>query len=109
MAFKKKATKTEEITSKNNARFEMTGNIVDVFEGKKYNFITVNVDSENVNPKTNKPYYNTFRVACPKSMELPIDEEPAKITGSISSFFNRDKQCTEFSFTADTIDLDEPF
>ena len=103
MAFKKKATKTEEITSKNNARFEMSGNIVGVFEGEKYNFITVNVDSENLNPKTNKPYYNTFRIACPKSMELPIDEEPAIITGTFSSFFNRDKQCTEISLTADEI------
>lgn len=109
MAFKKKTeAKAQTTKSTNNATFHIQGNVVDVFEGKKYNFITVNVDSENINPKTNKPYYNTFRIACPKSMELPLDEEPAIITGTFSSFFNRDKQCTEISLTADEISFD-PF
>lgn len=103
MAFKKK---NEQNTS-NNASFVMVGIIADVFEGEKFNFLTVNVNSENINPKTNKPYYNTFRVKCDKSIALPLDEAPAIIKGQMSSFFNRDKQLTEYTFKALEVIIDD--
>ena len=111
MAFKKNTTAKANTTEKANttqpanlATFIMTGIITDVFDGKKYNYVTINVDSENINPRTNKPYYNTFRIACEKSLALPFDEMPATITGTISSFYDRDRQRTEISFYAVKID-----
>lgn len=111
MAFKKnttakKNTSAPVATGKNLATFELVGVIADVYEGKKYNYVTFNVDSENINPKTNKPYYNTFRIVCNKSLALPFDETPATIEGTISSFFDRDKQRLEFSFYAQSVDFE---
>ena len=108
MAFKKKTTTTKEKTTEkaiNGATFTMCGVVSDVYEGKKYNYLTVNVDGDNINPKTGKPYYNTFRVQCEKSVALPLDESPATITGRMSSFFDRDKQLTEYTFIADAVTL----
>lgn len=117
MAFKKNTTAKKNTntpapvaTAENLATFKMTGTISDVYDGKKYNYVTFNVDSENVNPRTNKPYYNTFRIQCDKSIALPFDEASATITGTISSFFDRDKHRTEYTFNADAVDVsDEPF
>lgn len=108
MAFKKNTTEKKTINppAVNLATFAMTGIIADVYDGKKYNYVTFNVDSENINPKTNKPYYNTFCIACDKSLALPFDEAPATIRGTISSFFDRDKQRTDISFYAVEIILD---
>lgn len=111
MAFKKNTTTKKNTTAPvatavNLATFEMTGTISDVYDGKKYNYVTLNVDSENINPNTNKPYYNTFRIACDKSIALPFDEAPATIKGTISSFFDRDKQRTEISFYAQSVDVE---
>lgn len=111
MAFKKNTTTKKNApapvaTAANLATFEMVGIIADVYDGKKYNYVTFNVDSENVNPKTNKPYYNTFRIACDKSLALPFDEAPATIKGTISSFFDRVKHRTEISFYAQSVDVE---
>lgn len=113
MAFKKNTTAKKNTntpapaaTAENLATFKMVGIISDVYDGKKYNYVTFNVDSENINPRTNKPYYNTFRIACDKTLALPFDEAPATISGTISSFFDRDKQRTETSFYAVKIDLE---
>lgn len=112
MAFKKNTTTKKNTnapapvaTAVNLATFTMMGTIADVYDGKKYNYITINVDSENINPKTGKPYYNTFRVACEKSIALPFDEAPATVSGTISSFFDRDKQRTDISFYAESVEV----
>ena len=80
------------------ATFEIAGTIKGVYEGEKYDYVTINVDSENINPKTNAPYYNTFSVACPKSMEIPDDGAEVRIIGNVQSFFNKDRQRTEYAF-----------
>lgn len=114
-------TKTKANTSKTRktlhaATFNIAGVIKDVYEGEKYDYVSVNVDSENINPKTNKPYYDTYSVVCPKDMEIPDDGEEVRFIGRVKSFYNKDKQRTEYSFYAeaiyginDAVDLDVPF
>lgn len=98
------------------AKFNIAGTINGVYEGEKYDYVALNVDSENINPKTNEPYYNTFSVACPKSMEIPDDGEEVRIIGDVQSFYNKDRQRTEYAFYGveiyginDAVDLDTPF
>lgn len=98
------------------ATFEIAGAIKGVYEGEKYDYVSINVDSENINPKTNEPYYNTFSIACPKSMEIPDDGTEVRILGNVQSFYNKDRQRTEYAFYGaeiyginDAVDLDEPF
>ena len=112
----KTASKMATVPTLHAATFNIAGVIKDVYEGEKYDYVSVNVDSENVNPKTNKPYYDTYSVVCPKDMEIPDDGEAARFIGRVKSFFNKDKQRTEYSFYAakiyginDAVDLDEPF
>ena len=112
------ANKSEPATrpTSHAATFNIAGVIKDVHEGEKYDYVSVNVDSENINPKTNKPYYDTYSVACPKDIEIPDDGEEVRFIGRVKSFYNKDKQRTEYSFYAeaiyginDAVDLDTPF
>lgn len=103
MARKTKAKTSENRATLHTATFNIAGTIKDVYEGEKYDYVSVNVDSENVNPKTNKPYYDTYSVVCPKDMEIPDDGEEVRFIGRVKSFFNKDKQRTEYSFYADEI------
>lgn len=98
------------------AKFNIAGTIKSVYEGEKYDYVVLNVDSENINPKTNKPYYNTFSVACNKSMEIPDDGDEVRIIGDIQSFYNKDRQRTEYAFYGaeiyrinESVSLDIPF
>lgn len=112
-----KANKFEPATrpTSHAATFNIAGTIKDVYEGEKYDYVSVNVDSENINPKTNKPYYDTYSVVCSKDMEIPDDGEEVRFIGRVKSFYNKDKQRTEYSFYAeeiyginDAVDLDVP-
>lgn len=110
----KKATKSETKPTNDRATFYFKG-VVDgePYEGKKYNYINVKVDTENVNPKTGEPYYNTYSVACDLSTELE-DGDTVQIVGTIGSYFDRDKKQTVYSFYASEIyeydeDIDLPF
>ena len=60
MAFKKNETKvnTTEKNVNDNARVTIFGKVVDVIEGKKYNYLKIHADRTKVNPKTNTPYYD---------------------------------------------------
>lgn len=114
MARKSKSTTTR--PTLHTATFDIAGAIKGVYEGEKYDYVSLDVDTENINPKTNKPYYNTFSIACPKSMEIPDDGEEVRILGNVKSFYNKDKQRTEYAFYGfeiyginDPIDLDIPF
>lgn len=98
------------------AKFNIAGTIYSVYEGDKYDYVALNVDTENINPKTNKPYYNMFSVACPKSMEIPDDGEEVRMIGDVQSFYNKDRQRSEYAFYVteiyginDAVDLDTPF
>lgn len=99
----KTASKMATVPTLHAATFNIAGVIKDVYEGEKYDYVSVNVDGENVNPKTNKPYYDTYSVVCPKSMEIPDDGEAARFIGHVKSFFNKDKKRTEYSFYAEEI------
>lgn len=112
MAFSKKNTKknTAPTTAPTNDRatFYFKGVVDgDPYEGKKYNYINLRVDTENVNPKTGDPYYNTYSVACDPSIELENGDR-VQIVGVIASYFDRDKKQTVYSFHGkDFYDYDE--
>lgn len=107
MAFTKKNTKKvakpEPVPTNDRALFYFKG-VVDgePYEGKKYNYINVKVDTENVNPKTGDPYYNTYSVACDPSIELTAGDA-VQIVGTIASYFDRDKKQTVYSFYASEV------
>ena len=105
----KKATKPETKPTNDRATFYFKGVVDgDPYEGKKYTYINVKVDTENVNPKTGDPYYNTYSVACDPATELE-DGDAVQIVGTIASYFDRDKKRTVYSFYASEIyDYDEP-
>lgn len=118
MAFTKKNTKKvakpEPVLTNDRATFYFKGVVDgDPYEGKKYNYINLRVDTENVNPKTGDPYYNTYSVACDPSIELAAGDR-VQIVGTIGSYFDRDKKQTVYSFYASEIydyddDIDLPF
>lgn len=89
MAFKKNnTTKTEK--TEHSAVATIRGKLVDVYEGKKYNYLTVNVDRPEVNPKTGAHYYNRLTLTAGKDINLPDGETEVIATGYITSFFDRD-------------------
>lgn len=99
----KKNTKPETVPTNDRATFYFKGVVDgDPYEGKKYNYINVKVDTENVNPKTGDPYYNTYSVACDPSIEL-ADGDAVQIVGTIGSYFDRDKKQTVYSFYASEV------
>lgn len=107
-----KETKPAKSAQTNKASFAMIGVIADVYEGKMYNYLTVHVDSDTINPKTSTPYYNTFKVQCSKSMDVVLDDEPVLISGYLTTFFDRTKKALDITFHAVDIKTDitnEPF
>lgn len=96
----KKATNPKPVPTNDCATFYFKGVVDgDPYEGKKYNYINLRVNTENVNPKTGDPYYNTYSVACDPSIEL-ANGDAVQIVGNIGSFFDRDKKQTVYSFYA---------
>ena len=78
------------------ARFTIVGEVRDTFEGKKYLYVTVRVTAEN-------GYYTDFRVTTPKDYEFETGEK-ISFTGDILSFKNKEKQHTEYVFSAAIIE-----
>ena len=114
MAFKKRTTETETSKTEHKALATIRGTLVDVYEGNKYNYLTVNVNRDAVNPKTKKNYYNRLIITADKSINLPNDEAEVIITAEFSSFFDRDVNRDKIILTASAItDTDgapfEPF
>lgn len=105
MAFKKNETKTNtsEKNVNENARVTIIGKVVDVIEGKKYNYLKIRADRTKINPKTNTPYYDEFSIKFDKSIALPTDEVNATITATLSPFYDKDRQCTIIVIEGDTI------
>lgn len=106
MAFKKNETKvnTTEKNVNNNARVTIVGKVVDVIEGKKYNYLKVHADRTKINPKTNTPYYDEFSIKFDKSITLPTDEVTAVINATLSPFYDKDRQCTIIVIEGESID-----
>ena len=84
----------------NTANFNIRGTLTDVYEGKKNNYLTIKVNGENTNPKTNEPYYSSIKVTASKEIELYDDGTVIDVTGSITSYFDKDVQRTSIILTA---------
>ena len=84
----------------NAADFNIRGTLTDVYEGKKNNYLTIKVNGDNVNPKTNEPYYSVIKVTAAKDIELYDDGTVIDVTGAISSYFDKDVQRTSLILTA---------
>lgn len=99
----KKSTAPERVPTNDRATFYFKGIVDgDPYEGKKYNYINLRVNTENVNPKTGDPYYNTYSIACDPSAEIE-NGDSVQIVGNIASYFDRDKRQTVYTFYASQI------
>lgn len=80
---------TNKVTNSNVADFCIIGELTDVYEGSKKNYLTVKVESDEINPKTKQPYYNLLKVTADKDIELYDDGTIVEIGGTISSYFDK--------------------
>ena len=92
MGFTKKneSTNTNTVNRNDNAVVSITGKLVDVIEGKKFNYAKILADRTAINQRTNKPYYDEIAVKFDKSITLPNDESDVSVTATISTYFDRD-------------------
>lgn len=80
---------TNKAANSNVADFKIIGELTDVYEGSKKNYLTIKVNSDEINPKTKEPYYNLLKVTADKDIELYDDGTTVEIGGTISSFFDK--------------------
>lgn len=95
----KKRTEQEKPTTNKAfgaSRFTIVGEVKDTYEGKKYLYVTVRVTGEN-------GYYTDYRVTTPKDYEFETGEK-ISFTGDILAFYNKEKQQTEYVFSAAIIE-----
>ena len=90
MSFAKKNESTNGINRNDNAVVSITGTLVDVIEGKKFNYAKIRADRTAINQRTNKPYYDEISVKFDKSITLPADECDVSVTATINTCFVRD-------------------
>lgn len=79
-------------TQGHSTAFAMVGTITNVYEGKKYNYITIKVHP------TGEQYYNNFTVTAPTDIELYDDGTDVSITGVINSFFDKESKKITYTF-----------
>lgn len=99
-------TSNSKVNSNNDnfANFEIIGTLVTVYEGEKKNYLTVKVDSDEINSKTNKPFYSTYNIGVEKSVELFDDNTKVKIKGYINSYFDKEAQRTVLYLNGTTVE-----
>lgn len=92
MGFTKKNenSNTNTVNRNDNAVVSITGKLVDVIEGKKFNYAKIRADRTAINQRTGKPYYDEISVKFDKSIELPTDECTVDANATISTYFDRD-------------------
>lgn len=90
MGFTKKNESTNIVNRNENAVVSISGKLVDVIEGKKYNYAKIRADRTSINQRTNKPYYDEISVKFDKSITLPTDECDVSVTATISTYFDHD-------------------
>lgn len=90
MGFAKKNESTNTVNRNDNAVVAITGTLVDVIEGKKFNYAKIRADRTAINQRTNKPYYDEISVKFDKSIELPGEECTVDVNATISTYFDRD-------------------
>lgn len=90
MGFANKNKNTNTVGRNDNAVVSITGTLVEVVEGKKFNYAKIRTDRTAINQRTNKPYYDEISVKFDKSITLPDDECDVSVTATISTYFDRD-------------------
>ena len=86
MARTQKTTKVQD--NNNFATVHIVGELADVFEGKERNYLTIKVNRDDINPKTNKPYYDNIKVTADASLELFDDNTVVEIDGELRQYFD---------------------
>lgn len=90
MGFTKKNENTNTVNRNENAVVSISGKLVDVIEGKKFNYAKIRTDRTAINQHTNKPYYDEISVKFDKTITLPSDECDVSVSATISTYFDRD-------------------
>lgn len=81
--------KTTKVRDNNNLTAVcIVGELVDVFEGKERNYLTIKVNRDDINPKTKKPYYDNIKVTADASLELFDDGTIVEIDGVLRQYFD---------------------
>ena len=73
--------------------FEILGEVVDIYNGAHVDYLTVKVQPDP------DDYYDTYRVSVKKDSGIEKGDT-LKLTGTCSSFFNKNKKVMEYSFHA---------
>lgn len=90
MGFTKKNERTNTVNRNENAVVTISGKLVNVIEGKKFNYAVIHADRTIINQRTNKPYYDEISVKFDKSITLPTDECDVIVNATINTYFDRD-------------------
>ena len=90
MGFTKKNENTNTVSRNENAVVSISGKIVDVIEGRKFNYAKIRADRTAINKRTNEPYYDEISVKFDKSITLPTEECDVSVNATISTYFDRD-------------------
>ena len=80
---------TNKAEKSNVAEFKIIGELTDVYEGSKKNYLTIKVESGEINRNTKQPYYSLIKVVADKDIEIYDDGTIVEIGGTISSFFDK--------------------
>lgn len=75
------------------AQFEILGEVVDIYNGAKADYLTIKVQPDP------DDFYDTYRVAVDKSVGAEKGDT-LRLTGTVGSFFNKNKKVMEYSFIA---------
>lgn len=87
MARTQKTTKVQD--NNNFAVVGIVGELLDVFEGKEHNYLTIKVNRDDINPKTKEPYYDNIKVTADASLELFDDGTTVEISGVLRQYFDK--------------------
>lgn len=96
-------TNTNKAVNSNIADFRIVGELTDVYEGNKKNYLTIKVEGDEINPKTKEPYYNLLKVTADKDIELYDDGTIVEIGGTISSYFDKSVNRSAMILTAGNV------
>ncbi len=78
--------------------FTLAGEVTEIYEGKNADYVTVKV--------TRGDYYDLFRVAVNDRTKINGSYKQGNVcafTGTVSTFWNKEKKVTIYNFTADTV------
>lgn len=94
---------TNKVTNSDVANFCIIGELTDVYDGSKKNYLTIKVEGNEINPETKQPYYNLLKVTADKDVELYDDGTIVEIGGTISSYFDKSVNRSTMILTAGSV------